>query len=91
MRKSTRLKILENDFSRLRLEFWELQADVKLLQKHKDNVYKELDKLHKENKERQEMATLEDVLKHFGTFYQQDDSQEFLDETVKKIKDVLGQ
>lgn len=35
------------------------------------------------------MAQLDEILKHFGTFYGVDDSQEFIDETIDKIKDVL--
>jgi hypothetical protein len=35
------------------------------------------------------MAQLEEILKHFGTFYMHDDSQDFINETIEKIKDVL--
>ena len=66
----------------------------KRLEKHLDWIHQlhiEVYTMKNQLKERQQMATLEDILINFGTFYMQDDSQEFLDETIEKIKDVLGQ
>jgi hypothetical protein len=35
------------------------------------------------------MAQLDEILKHFGTFYIHDDSEEFIEETIDKIKEVM--